>query len=67
MLTKTEVEAAARFAPIYEALWQDVQAAADRIHRTADAEHYWAWHHMLLAVASFKAQMPLFPERLPHP
>jgi hypothetical protein len=60
------VEAAGRFAAIYETLWQDVQAAADRVHSTAGAKRYWAWHHMLLAVANFKAQMPLFPKRLPH-
>jgi hypothetical protein len=64
MLTKAEVEAVKGFDPAYEALWQDVQAAADRVHLTRGTDRSWAWHHLLLAAANFKAQMPLFPARL---
>jgi len=65
MLTKAEVEAVKGFDPAYETLWHDVQAAADRVHLTRGTDRSWAWHHLLLAVANFKAQMPLFPARLP--
>ena len=64
MLTGAEVRAAKGFDPAYESLWQDVQAVADRVHLSRDADRSWAWHHLLLAVGNFKAHMPLFPEPL---
>jgi hypothetical protein len=65
MLTKAEAQAVKGFYPAYETLWRDVQAAADRVHRALGTDQEWAWHHVLLAVANFKAQMPVFPARLP--
>ncbi len=65
MLMKAEVLAVWEFGPAYEALWQDVQAAADRVHLSRGADRSWAWHHLLLAVANFKAERPVFPARLP--
>jgi hypothetical protein len=65
MLTKAEVGAVKGFGPAYKELWQDVQAAADRVHLSASADLSWAWHHLLMAVGNFKAQAPLFPAPLP--
>jgi hypothetical protein len=65
MLTKAEVRAVKGFGPAYKELWQDVQAAADRVHLSAGADLSWAWHHLLMAVSNFKAQAPLFPAPLP--
>jgi|ERR1039457_858490 hypothetical protein len=65
MLTKAEAQAVKGFDPAYEALWRDVQAAAGRVHRAVGTDREWAWQHVLLAVANFKAQMPLFPAQLP--
>jgi hypothetical protein len=65
MLTKAEVQAVKGFDPAYASLWQDVQTAADRVHLSRGTDRSWAWHHLLLAVGNFKAQMPLFPEPLP--
>jgi hypothetical protein len=53
------------FDPAYEALWKDVQAAADRVHLSRGTDRSWAWHHLLLAVGNFKSQMPLFAAQLP--
>ena len=65
MLTKAEVLAVRQFGPDYEALWQDVQAAADRVHLSCGTDRSWASHHLLLAAANFKAQSPVFPAGLP--
>jgi hypothetical protein len=65
MLTRTDVLAVRKFGLAYETLWQDVQAAADRVHLSRGADRSWAWHHLLLAVANFKAESPVFPARLP--
>jgi hypothetical protein len=65
MLTRAEVLAVREFGPAYETLWQDVQAAADRVHLSRGADRSWAWHHLLLAVANFKSERPVFPARLP--
>jgi len=65
MLTKAEVLAVREFSPAYEALWRDVQAVADRVHLSRGTERSWAWQHLLLAAANFKAEAPVFPEPLP--
>jgi hypothetical protein len=65
MLTRAEVLAVRQFGPDYEALWQDVQAAADRVHLSCSTDRSWASHHLLLAAANFKAQSPVFPAGLP--
>lgn len=65
MLTKKEAESLKPFNPAYEALWRDVQSAADRVHRAVGTDRPWGWHHLLLAAANFKAQMPVFPAQLP--
>jgi hypothetical protein len=64
MLTRAEVLAVRPFGPDYEALWEDVRAVADRVHLSRGADRSWAWHHLLLAAANFKAQSPVFPAPL---
>ena len=65
MLTRAEVLAVGQFGPDYEALWQDVRGVADRVHLSCGTDRSWAWHHLLLASANFKAQSPVFPAGLP--
>jgi hypothetical protein len=65
LLTADEIQAAGSMGASYEALWKDVQQVADRVHVVTGNEQVWAWHHLLLAVANFKAQAVLSPPALP--
>jgi hypothetical protein len=52
------------FGPAYEALRMTFRRQQTR-SPSRGTDRSWAWHHLLLAVGNFKAQMPLFPPRLP--
>jgi hypothetical protein len=65
LLTADEIRAAGKVHANYDALWDDVQRVADRVHTTRGDEQAWAWHHLLLAVANFKTQATLLPPSLP--
>lgn len=60
ILTSDEIE---RIGPIdvpLAALWADVELLARRTWGHSAAERDLAWHHLLLAVANYKSQAPVF-------
>lgn len=73
LLSAAEIEAVGQFDSDFDKLWMDVQLVADRVHETEGDQRAWAWQHLLLAVANFKAwaelRLPSLPviSRFPDP
>jgi hypothetical protein len=65
MLTAGQIRTYGWISPDAAKLWDDVLHIADQVHVADTVSRQWAWHHLLLATANFKADRKVFPAPLP--
>jgi hypothetical protein len=65
LLTAAEIRAVGPIDEAADRLWTDVLSVAARVHSSEGVERAWAWQHLLLAVANFKAPLKVYPASLP--